>query len=108
MIPYEPAGQDSELVIDEDGGIRTVMPRTRPFLQEVAHGSATAVVLVLGLVGWWGRRLLWRSDVLLLATLALVAVTAGIYFPTTRLRATIDPILMVYAACAVARSNITR
>jgi 4-amino-4-deoxy-L-arabinose transferase-like glycosyltransferase len=108
MIPYEPADDVSELVFDDDGGVRSVMPRTRPFLQEVAHGSAAAVVLLLGLIGWWGRRHLWRSDVLLLATLVLVTATAGVYFPTTRLRATIDPILMVYAACAVARYNITR
>ena len=69
---------------------------------------AAAVVLVGGLIGWWGRRRDWRTDLLLLATLVLVTVTAGVYFPTTRLRATIDPILMVYAACAVARYNITR
>jgi len=108
MIPYEPAGPGSALVIDDDGGVSTVTARTRPFLQELAHGSAAAVVLVLGLVGWWSRRHLWRSDVLLLATLVLVIVTAGVYFPTTRLRATLDPILMVYVACAVARYNITR
>ena len=108
MIPYEPADEGSQLVIDEGGRVHTSMPRIRPFLQEVAHGGAAAVVLVMGLVGWWGRRSAWRPDVLLLATVALVTVTAGVYFPTTRLRATIDPILMVYAACAVARYNITR
>jgi ABC-type multidrug transport system fused ATPase/permease subunit len=107
MIPYEPADQGSALVI-EDAGVRTVMPRTRPLPQEMAHGGAAAVVLVMGLIGWWGRRHLWRRDVLLLATFVVVIVTAGVYFPTTRLRATIDPILMVYAACAVARYNITR
>jgi hypothetical protein len=108
MIPYEPADEGSELVIADDGSVHTTMPRTRPFLQEVAHGGAAAVLLVMGFVGWWGRRHLWRTDALLLATLVVVTVTAGVYFPTTRLRATIDPILMVFAACAVARYNITR
>lgn len=108
MIPYEPADDGSELVFEDDGRVRTSRPRLRPPLLEWAHGVAAAVVLVGGLIGWWGRRRAWRTDLLLLATLVLVTVTAGVYFPTTRLRATIDPILMVYAACAVARYNITR
>lgn len=108
LLPYEPADDGSELVFEDDGGVRTLMARTRPLVQEWAHGVAAAVVLVGGLIGWWGRRHAWRVDLLLLATLVLVTATAGVYFPTTRLRATIDPILMVYAACAVARYNITR
>ncbi len=103
MIPYEPADEDSQLVIEDDGTVYTSMPRTRPFLQEIAHAGAAAIVLVVGLVGWWGRHHAWRVDLLLLATIVLVTLMAGLYFPTTRLRATIDPILMVYAACAVAR-----
>ena len=105
MLPYQAADGDSELMFEDDGRVYTARPRARDLLQEVAHGVAAGLVLLGGLIGWWGRRHLWRVDALLLASVVLVTVTAGVFFPTTRLRATIDPVLMVFAGCAVARQR---
>lgn len=102
IVPFAPAGPDSALVLLPDGAARTERPRVRPRAQEIAHSAAYSVIALAAVAGLYRRRRRWRDDVLLLVSLAAFTAIAALYFPTTRIRAPIDPILMAYAACAVA------
>jgi hypothetical protein len=100
IVPFEPAGPDSMLSLLPDGRVQTLRPRSRSRLQEIAHSVAYSVIALGAVAGVYLRRRAWRDDLLLIASIVLFTAVAAVYFPTTRLRAPIDPILMMYAACA--------
>jgi 4-amino-4-deoxy-L-arabinose transferase-like glycosyltransferase len=102
LVPIEPAGEGTTVTLGADGRVTVLNPRRRSTAASLAHSAVYAVILTGALMGLYLRRHQWRRDVLLLATLAVFAGVASIYFPTTRMRAPVDPILMVYAGCAAA------
>ena len=103
LVPYQPAGPETAITFLPDGRYRVERPRQRSAPQELAHAIAYGGVLAAGLVGLFRRRRLWREDALILLSILVVTAVASVYFPTTRIRAPLDPALMAYAACAISR-----
>ena len=101
LIPYFPVGEDSELRVRPDGQVETLRPRPRHPTHVAIQEGASALLLVAAGIGWWRRRARWREDALLLASVGVLTAVAAVYYPTTRLRTGIDPVLMAYAGCAL-------
>lgn len=100
LVPRLPRGPDSTLVIGQDGTVETRRPRQRAAAHVVMQEGFALVLLVLAAVGLYRRRRDWRQDGILLASVAVFALVAAVYYPTTRQRTAIDPIVMAYAGCA--------
>lgn len=105
LVPFKPAGADSTTVLLPGWQVETTNPRVRARGAEIVHAVAYTLVVAAALVGWYRRRAAWRADILLLASVGVFVATAAVYFPTTRLRAPLDTILMAYAGCAAARRD---
>lgn len=102
LVPYEPNGPETTLTISPDARVHVNAPRQRPLPFELAHAAACALVLASGLAGFiWRRHFASNGapqiDVLLLASVVVFALVAIVYFPTTRMRAPVEPIFMAYA-----------
>jgi hypothetical protein len=68
-------------------------------------------MLILAIAGARRRHAAGRTGVLdavLFASLASLTVVSALYFPTTRMSAPLDPMLMAYAACAFGAGSIRR
>jgi hypothetical protein len=102
LVPLEPMGEDTTTTLGPDGSVTVINPRRRSTAASLAHSAVYGAILIGAVTGFYLRRHHWRRDVMLLATLAVFAGVASIYFPTTRMRAPVDPVLMVYAGCAAA------
>lgn len=109
LVPYEPNGPETTLEISPNGRVAVHNPRLRPLVFELAHAGACALVFAAALAGWIQRRRLANAgeilrvahtDALLLFSIVVFALVAVVYFPTTRMRAPIDPIFMAYAGGA--------
>ena len=107
IVPYEALGPDSHLTILDNGGLVIERLRTRPLWMSAVHSVVYSVILIGAVAGLTLRRRLWRKDFLLLASVAVFALVSMVYFPTTRLREPIIPVLMAYAGCA-ASAALTR
>lgn len=108
LVPFKPAGADSTTVLLPGWQVETLNPRVRSPGAEIVHAVAYMLVAAAAVVGWYRRRRAWRSDILLLASVGVFVATAAVYFPTTRLRAPLDTILMAYAGCAAVRNTRVR
>jgi len=100
VVPYERWTPEARLVALPDGGIRAEGFSTRPALAEAAHSLVYGITALGALVGVFLRRRDWRRDAFpWLALLTFTAVSA-VYFPTTRMRAPVEFVLMLFAGCA--------
>jgi 4-amino-4-deoxy-L-arabinose transferase-like glycosyltransferase len=104
LIPRYPVDEHSELLVHGDGRIETRNPRVRPRLAVVVQESFAALLLGAAAMGAWRSRGRQRGSemALLWATIMTFALTAAVYYPTTRLRTAVDPAFMVLAAGLVA------
>lgn len=103
LVPSQPRGPDSTLDIRPDGTVETLHPRMRPATHVAAQEGFALLLLIMAAIGAYRRRRDWRRDWLLLASVAVFALVAAVYYPTTRQRTAIEPILMAYAGCACLR-----
>jgi hypothetical protein len=106
LVPYEPVGPDTAFSVSPTGRVIVTNPRLRPLWHVVSHAIIYLPVLILGIAGAWRRHTSGKmSDLDALLAGSIIAVTAAsvIYFPTTRMRAPLDPAFMAYAACAFGR-----
>ncbi len=102
LVPLEPMGDETTVTLGANGSVAVLNPRRRSTAASLAHSVVYGVILIGAMVGFYLRCHQWRRDLLLLASLAVFAGVASIYFPTTRMRAPVDPILMLYAGCTAA------
>jgi len=75
--------------------------RPRPILDRLAYTASYVPVVVLALLGVWIRRRDLRGAAILGSVLATFTVVHAVYFPTTRYRAPVEFVLLVYAAVAL-------
>lgn len=101
LVPFQPAGPESSLTLLPDGQVVTRRARVRAPVQELAHSVVYTGILLAAVLGIYERRHRWRSDALLIGSIVAFVAVAAVYFPTTRIRAPIDPLLMAYASCAM-------
>lgn len=101
LLPFEPSDSDTTITLLPDGQAIVDRARQRSLADNLSHSLAYGLVAVAALVGWASRRRQWRDDVLVLVSVGVFTLVSIIYFPTTRMRAPIDPVLMAYAGCAV-------
>ncbi len=99
LVPYDPMGPDTTITLLPGDTVIVHQPRRRTLLENAAHSVTYTLIAVAALVGAF-RRNRWRADALMLASLGVFTLVAIVYFPTTRMRAPVDPILMAYAGCA--------
>ncbi|TAK15354.1 MAG: hypothetical protein EPO35_07715 [Acidobacteria bacterium] len=103
IVPLEGLSDDTTFSATPEGRVVVEHARQRPLWQSAAHTALYSAVLIMALAGAWRRRQAGRAedlDALLFVTLVTLALISAVYFPTTRMRAPLDPMLMAYAACA--------
>jgi hypothetical protein len=77
--------------------------RPRPAVDRIAYSMSYGPVLALALAGVWIRRRERRGAAILWSVVATFALVHAVYFPTTRYRAPIEFVLLLYAASALDR-----
>ncbi len=102
IVPYERWTPEARLVTLPDGSVRAEGLATRPAFAEAAHSLFYGLTALAALVGLAVRRGAWRRDAFLWLALLTFAAVSAIYFPTTRMRAPVEFVLMFYAGCAAA------
>jgi hypothetical protein len=103
IVPLEGLSDDTTFSVTAEGRVVIEHARKRPLWQSAAHSLAYSAVLILAIAGAGRRFASGRAidlDAVLLASAASLTIVSAIYFPTTRMRAPLDPLLMAYAACA--------
>jgi hypothetical protein len=101
LIPFEPNGPDTTVTLLPDGHVRVDQPRIRSTAASLTHSVAYGFILTAALIGLWRRRRCYRTDELVLCSVGVFTLVSVVYFPTTRMRVPIDPILMAYAGCVI-------
>jgi hypothetical protein len=89
--------------LDAQGSFAIENSRPRPAVDRIAYTASYVPVVVLALVGVWMRRRDVRAAALLGSVVATFAITHAVYFPTTRYRAPIEFVLLLYAAVTLDR-----
>ena len=103
IVPLEGLSEDTTFAVTPEGRVVIENTRKRPLAQSAAHTVFYAAVLMTAVAGAWRRHQAGRTndlDAVLLASLVTLTAVSAVYFPTTRMRAPLDPMLMAYAACA--------
>jgi 4-amino-4-deoxy-L-arabinose transferase-like glycosyltransferase len=89
--------------LDAQGRFTIEGGRPRPAIDHIAYAASYGPVLALALAGIWIRRRDLRGAAMLGSVVATFAIVHAVYFPTTRYRAPIDFVLLLYAAVALDR-----
>ena len=87
--------------LDAHGQFTIENSRPRPAVDRIAYTASYLPVALLALAGVWIRRRDVRAAAILGSVAATFAVVHAVYFPTTRYRAPIDFVLLLYAAVAL-------
>ncbi len=103
LVPYYQAGPGMSLTHAADGTIAVVGAIERPLRDELAYALFYAAIALTALAGAFMRRSQLARDAMLYAIVAAFLVVCSVFFPTTRLRAPMDFVLMFFSACAIAR-----
>ena len=77
--------------------------RPRPAVDRIVYTASYVPVVALALVGVWIRRRDVRAAAMLGSVVATFAITHAVYFPTTRYRAPMEFVLLLYAAVTLDR-----
>ncbi len=103
LVPLrEPAGEVS-VAIGADGGLRVEGMARRSLLNEAVYTLSYGSVLALALIGIYSHRDRLRDGAILWSIVATFTAVHAVFFPTTRYRAPIDFVLIIYAAAALDR-----
>ena len=104
IVPFYPMRSGARLEFTEEGKARAEGLRPRPKLHEAIHSATYGFIFFTAIFGlYFRRRELFKQDaVLQFITLGFVLVYS-LYFPSTRLRAPMDFVLMFYSAVALNR-----
>jgi len=103
IVPLTGLSEDTTFAVTPEGRVVIDNARERPRWQSAAHSILYSAVVILGVAGAWRRFASGRAgdlDAVLLASLVSLTIVSAVYFPTTRMRAPLDPLLVAYAACA--------
>ncbi len=101
LVPFYPMQRDSKLVWHKDGSIQVKNLGRRSLFNELSYTISYSFILLTALVGIYIRRKEFKTDLILYLIAFSFIVTYSIYFPTTRLRAPMDFILIFFSACAI-------
>jgi hypothetical protein len=103
IVPLEGLSEDTTFAVTPQGRVVIEHARKRARWQSAAHSILYSAMLILAIAGARRRQAAGRTgdlDAVLLASLVSLTLVSAVYFPTTRMRAPLDPMLMAYAACA--------
>jgi len=101
LVPFYPMIEDSKLILEEAEGWRVENVGKRSFMKEFVHSFSYTFILLTALVGIYLRRKEARTDLILYLIALSFIVVYSLYFPTTRLRAPMDFVLIFYSAYAI-------
>ncbi len=101
IVPFYPMREETRLIVSETGDYHIEKAYRRNPIKELIHSIPYTFILLTAIIGIYLRRKEFQTDLILyLITFSFVA-TYALYFPTTRLRAPMDFVLMFYSACTI-------
>jgi hypothetical protein len=103
IVPLEGLSEETTFTVTPQGRVVIENARERPGWQSAAHSVLYSLILITAIAGARRRHAAGRTtdlDAVLLISMASLTIVSAVYFPTTRMRAPLDPMLMAYAACA--------
>ncbi|GEM_PF-4849673 len=101
LVPFYPMTESSELILDGAGGLRVEPIVNRSIALELAHSLSYGFIFLTAAAGIYLRRKEFQTDLILYLTILSFIAVYSLYFPTTRLRAPMDFVLMFFSACAI-------
>ena len=103
IVPIHSSGENTTFSVDNNGEIKIGNISSRSALAESLHAVSYSFIFLTALYGIYLRRKEVKRDLILYVIVLSFVLVGSIYFPSTRLRAPMDFVLMFYSACAVAR-----
>jgi len=101
LVPYYEPTPLASLTIERAGMLRVEGMVRRSAFNQTVYVLSYGTLLAFALAGMYQRRRQLRDDAILWCIVATVTAAHVVFFPTTRYRAPIDFVLMVYAAAAL-------
>jgi 4-amino-4-deoxy-L-arabinose transferase-like glycosyltransferase len=101
LVPYYEPTPEASLTIAPDGTLRVGGMVRRSAFNQTVYVLSYGSVLAFALLGLYQRRRQLRADAILWCVVAAFTGAHVVFFPTTRYRAPVDFVLMIYAATAL-------
>ncbi len=101
LVPFHPMHRDSKLIWYDNGSYRVENPGRRSIFHELSYTISYGFIALTAMIGIYIRRKEFGKDLILYLIVFSFIVVYSLYFPTTRLRAPMDFILIFYSACTI-------